>query len=257
MHSQKAMLQEAEPEEGSEGRFGRVEGGRAFFWVGNSPSKNVEVAPSMAWAEDAWQEEGLLGEEAQHLQRLESGDWGMRQGCGGQPVTPSRQPCAVPTQGGAGVIIPDSPSGCVVSNTGGRSHLLLPCGNQSLLNKVSTNALLAPGVIDAGRPQWQGADACHMNVPAPGLRGSAASAPASVPGEMGCSHFGARGSEHRDSDLGDGSVPENGLWSELRDSCLATRPDQRSGFCILWGLELIPKSCASQSQSILLGARRA
>lgn len=88
MHSQKAMLQEAEPEQGSEGRFGRVEGGRAFFWVGNSPSKNVEVAPSMAWAEDAWQEEGLLGEEAQHLQRLESGDWGMRQGCGGQPVTP-------------------------------------------------------------------------------------------------------------------------------------------------------------------------
>lgn len=154
---------------------------------------------------------------------------------------PSRQLCAVPTQGGAGVIIPDSPSGCVVSNTGGRSHLLLPCGNQSLLNKVSTNALLAPGVIDAGRPQWQGADACHMNVPAPGLRGSAASAPASVPGEMGCSHFGARGSEHRDSDLGDGSVPENGLWSELRDSCLATRPDQRSGFCILRGLGLIPQ----------------
>lgn len=128
MYSQKIHVAGSRTRGSSEGRFGRVEGGRPFFWVGNSPSKNVEVTPSMAWAEDAWQGEGLRGEEAQHLQRLESGEWGTRQGCGGQPVTPSRQPCAVPTQGGAGVIIPDSPSGCVVSNTGGRSPLLLPAG---------------------------------------------------------------------------------------------------------------------------------
>ena len=50
------------------------------------------------------------------------------------------------------------------------------------------------------------------------------SALAPAPGDMSCSHFGARGPEHRGSDWGDGSVPENRLWMELGDSHLAMGP---------------------------------
>lgn len=118
----------------------------------------------------------------------------------------------VPTQAGAGghwhrlsKWLPClCPQPGAVSNSGSRSHLPLPCGNQSSLEKVSTKAQPAPGVIDAGSrnisvgplpPPWQGPDACHTNVCVPVLPGPACgpavSAPA--PGEMSCSHSEARG----------------------------------------------------------------
>ena len=62
----KAILWEEGPAEGSEGRLiGKVmERGRPSGWE-NSPHKNVEVAPSMAWVEDAWHDEGLRVDEVE------------------------------------------------------------------------------------------------------------------------------------------------------------------------------------------------
>ena len=177
----RVVLQDEGPEEGSEVKYRRVKGRRRGFQLGKQPKKKVRVAASVARVEDTWNEEGLQVEESWHLQRLENGEWGMehrgislehpagspawsqhREGLGSLVRTPSRLPCLCPQPG-------------AVSNSGGRSHLLLPCGNQSVLRKVSTNAPLAPGVIDAGSrnisvgplpPWWQGPDACHTNVPA-------------------------------------------------------------------------------------------
>lgn len=56
------------------------------------------------------------------------------------------------------------------------------------------------------------------------------SASVPVPGDVSCSHFGASGPEHRDSDWGEGGVPENRLWRELGDGHLAKGPGRRSCF---------------------------
>lgn len=133
-----------------------MKGGRSSGWE-NSLSKNGEAAPSMACAEDAWNEEGL---QVRGRASAKAGRWGVGHGTWGhQPVTPRSQHGE-----GLGVTGADSPRGCLASAPSqglsateaaaptSCSHLLLPCGNQSSLEKVSTNAPPVPGVIDAG---WQ------------------------------------------------------------------------------------------------------
>lgn len=177
----KAILLEAGPEEGSEARSGRTKGRREVFWLGKPSNKKVEVAPSMARVEGAWNKEGLEVDEAEHLRRQEGGEWGTERdasACNTQPAA-LLGPSTGRGRGHWSRLPQGPPRLCpqpgAVSNSGRHSHLPLPCGNQSLLRKVSTNAPPASGVIDAGSrnisvgplpPRWQGSDACHTNVPA-------------------------------------------------------------------------------------------
>lgn len=173
----RAVLQDEGPEEGSEVKYGRMKGRKRGFWLGKQPKEEGQGAAGMAKREGAgtrrggsrWRSPGIC-------KGWKVGSWGIsleppaggpapsqhREGLGSWVQTPGGLPCLCPQAG-------------AVSTRGSRSHLLLPCGNQSLLRKVSTNAPLAPGVIDAGSrnisvgplPPWrQGPDACHTNVPA-------------------------------------------------------------------------------------------
>lgn len=184
----------------------------------------------------------------------EGGEWGMdHNGVGQQPRTVGpntgrdwdhrgrlfqRQPGLCPQPG-------------AVSNSSTSSHLPLPCGNQSLLRKVSTNAPLAPGAIDAGSRN------ISVGLPTPTSSGRAlmhvtlmcllwfSEAPPEAQlcplwplplGTWGAVTLGAGGPEHRDRDWGDGTVPENRLWRSLRDSHLAPGQarEAASRFCGAW-----------------------
>lgn len=152
--------------------------GREVFWVGNSPSTDVEVAPSMAWAENAWDKRDP------RWRRPISAKAG-RQGVGhGASVcNPSRSSCTSQHREGLGVIGAGSVSGCLASAPSqglsatvavtrtpnspvGISHHLkgqhkCTTGSRSYRCRILTNQY---GPLP---PWWQGPEACHTNVPAP------------------------------------------------------------------------------------------
>lgn len=187
-----------------------------------------------------------------------------------------QQPCMVGPNTGRdwghrGRLFQGQPGLCpqpgAVSNSSISSHLPLPCGNQSLLRKVSTNAPLAPGAIDArsrnisvGLPTPTSSGRALMHVTLMCLLWFSEAPPEAQlcplrplpPGDMGCSHFGGQG------------VLNTGIGTGVMGLFLRTGSGGRSGTAT-WpqvrlerlppgsvglgnGLSgLIPKPCPSQS----------